>query len=66
MDVFSASNLAFPVAHLLVQPREVERGLVGLRVLLEFLDVLALGGREVSSFLGNERQVVMRQPAPLA
>ena len=56
------ADLPFAIADLLVEPRQVERRLEAVRMQLQFLDVLALGGLDVAALLGEERQVEVREP----
>ena len=55
------ANLAFAIADLLVESRQVERRLEVVGMQLQFLDVLALRGPRVAALFGEQREVEVRQ-----
>src|SRR5713101_3999622 len=55
-------DLPAAVADALVDPSEVERGLVAVRMQVNLFGVLGDGALEVPLLFGQKRQVVMREP----
>ncbi len=56
------ADLPVAIAHLFVQPRQIERGLVTLGVRLQLRQVLAFGGAGIAALFREQREIEVRQP----